>query len=222
MTVGTNISSPHASFTERVELVPGLFTQRRFLADWTTWHHVKVVSLEQAVFLSFGVEPKAGGYQNGHCGPARYLFERDALAILNLGPGGAINAVGDAKRFSPMILQTMRMGIRLELVSFADWIVANQMPLGPGCPRTPPPSLARQQGAREQQTRARVVGLLALALAKRLIPSAGPGGSPKVSSIRDAVLHTLQRHPDVKGLGRATLDKYIKEGMDALDDDWHP
>ena len=222
MTTVCNINRSAANPTERVEVVPGVFAERRYLANWETWRHVKVVSLDQAVYLSFGVEPKVGGYQNAHCEPARHLFDRDALAMLNLGPGGAINAVGDAKRFSPMILQTMRMGIRVELVSFADWLVANQMPLGPGCPRTLPPSLARQQGAREQQTRARVVGMLVLALAKRLIPSAGAGSSPKVSSIRDAVLHTLERHPDVKGLGRATLDKYIKEGLDALNGDWHP
>ena len=182
VTEGPQKVPPQVPSTDVIEVVPGFFAKRGCLARWEYWRRIKVVSLPQAVLLSFGVEPAADGYRDGRCWPSHRLYDRQDLAVMNLGPGGAIAGVGSAKSQSPFCLQLQSsyMFIRVELRSFADWVVDADMPLAPGCPRSQKPSLAREQGKREQQTRACVVGLLALALSDRLVASKKVGGvAPK-------------------------------------------
>ena len=109
------------------------------------------------------------------------------------------------------------MFVRAQLRSSADWVVAADMPVASEYPRSPQPSLAREQGKKEQRTRACVVGLLALALSHQVLSSKTAEGRPNVLSIRDVVLKMTNDNPELNARKRATLNIYITEGPAAVE-----
>ena len=196
---------------ELVEVFEGGAIERRFLADWRKWSRVSVVTVEDAIHLSLGAAPAWAD----HGSMQDFYRERRDLAEANIGPGGALEIIPGSTdlRYGYVDLREARV----HLMTFASWVLANGMKVAADCPQPKPRACIPQEeeGERQQTTRARANGMLALTLAKR-VGAVNDQGKINVHRLSETALDAIEGHIDLKGLGRSTLSKYIKEGLDAL------
>lgn len=80
---GKETEADKDQISELVELVEGVKIPRRFLADWRKWRRVPIVTVEQALDLSFGISP----LWSGLCQAREPYHERRALTEANIGIG---------------------------------------------------------------------------------------------------------------------------------------
>ena len=199
---------------EMVEIIYAVFVDKRCLANWDKWSRVPVVTLRQAVHLSFGVE-----HSSSHLGSnlATPLAERLDLAIANIGVGGPLEIVADP--FGPIAALFNRQGntVRLRLATFSDWVLANDLPLDPNSPRSQPrlpdaPNLAFE---RQQKTYLKIIGMLARTVARNK-RSAMRNDKIIVSAVVQEALDACQTPDGPLGVKKSTLAEYIPRGLNLL------
>lgn len=118
---------------ETVVTVHGVRVEKRYLANWEKWSRVPVVTLLQAVHLSFGVEPSTTFFG---CTPTAPLAERMDLALANIGPGGPLEIVADLYAPISSWLGLQGHTVRVRLTTFGDWVLSNDLQLDLDCPQS--------------------------------------------------------------------------------------
>lgn len=205
-----------AETPETVEVICGVRVDKRHLANWDKWSRTPVVTLRQAVHLSFGVEP-SNAYLG--CDPTQPLAERLDLALANIGPGAPLATVADLYAPFSSWFGWQAITVYVRLATFGDWVLANDLPLDANCPRNLPglPEAPNMAFDRQQKTLLKVVGMLARAVAYKK-KSAMRDNRIIVNAVVHAALEASETPDGPLGVKKSTLAEYIRKGLNLLDE----